>query len=117
MKAPGRIFLLIAGIVYTFIVAPAFALISFVLYFTGVPGAFYGIIFSVAFLAAGIIGIRYRNNFAKAEILMTIGILGIVVGIIFISSIGTLTNTGILLMAPPICYMVGAYKNYKVMNT
>ena len=116
VKAPGRIFLLVTGIIYiitgVFIILGGIAAVmlgeaadGFILITAGIYG-----------LVIGIMGTVYRNNLGKAKILIIIGIIALIVDIISGLLRGSFATATTLLLAIPICYIAGAYKNKKALT-
>ena len=129
MLAPGRIFLLVTGIVY--IVIGVFTVIGGLVLsmagqalgglggMFGVPGlgagveffAFISVVLGGFYFVMGVMGVAHRNNLEKATILITLGIIDIILDIVMGLSMGTFTIASALMLAIPICYIVGATKN------
>jgi len=129
MKAPGRIFLLVTGIIY--IVAGVSGIISGLFLeilsqtvdgvgdMVGVQGAgsgfgllaFFSLAAGIFSLIMGIMGIVHRNTLEKASMLIAFGVIDMIIDVISMIATGTFSIAMILLFALPICYIVGAYKN------
>jgi len=129
MQLPGRIFLLVTGVIY--IISGSIAIMSgFFLDMAGqalgglggivgVQGAgaglgglaFLSVIFGALSFVIGVMGIAHRNNFDKAATLMTLGIIALIADVIAGLIMGTFTITTVLFLAIPGCYIFGAYKN------
>ena len=131
MQAPGRILLLVTGIIL--IIGGVFAVISGVFLdmvgqaldgLGGVVGvqdagagfgnlAFIAVILGVIDFVIGVIGITYRNNLDKSTLLMSLGFVALILYVVGGVITGAFTFTTIVFLAIPICYIVGAYKNKK----
>jgi len=143
MQAPGRVFLLVTGIVY--IVQGTLGIIAGMFLdnyqpnniYVGGSGslvdsivdaqqraelvmsifAFILVIIAGYLFVVGVMGIVHRNNLEKAALLMTLGVIALiadVVSVVGVLILGTFTITTVLSLAIPICYIVGAYKNKAV---
>jgi len=129
MQAPGRVFLLVTGIMY--IVSGSVDIIGGLLLDgvaqavgglgsafgvqragAGIGGfAFFSVLHGAYNLVIGIMGVSNRDNFEKSGTLMNLGIISIITSLILHFVFGTLSMTTVLFLAIPICYIIGARKN------
>jgi hypothetical protein len=127
MNAPGRIFLLVTGILY--IVFGAFGVLTALIGAAasqavrgfGIPGI--GMDLNTLALIAGvmggyqifigIMGVVYHKKINMASTLMIFGIIDLTISIITILVMysGTTAILSLFSLAIPICYIIGAYKN------
>ena len=133
-EAPGRIFLLVTGIIY--IITGTSSIISGVIIdmagqalgglggMFGVQGAGAGLgALGVMFVLAGvytfvigIMGIVYRNDLGKADLLMILGIIALVADVVLGITMDTFTFTTVIFLAIPGCYIFGAFRNSTYMR-
>jgi len=126
-KAPGRIFLLVTGIIYIVVGALGIlgGLATIELMQSPWRGMwerlgtttlnYYFVVYSVVVglfaLYMGILGIKHRNNRDYAAYLFNLGILAIILDVGGNFFFSTLSPTSLFFLGLPICYMVGAHKN------
>jgi len=129
MQAPGRMFLLVTGIIYIvsgssdiivgvfleglaqtisglgnrFGVHGAGAEIGYLAFLTVILGAYHFVI--------GIMGISNRDNLEKGGTLMVLGTISLVVTLFLKVVMDAASMTLLLFFAAPICYIIGARKN------
>jgi len=122
MRAPGRVFLLIAGIAYiifgAFYVATGLFLegLGQVLEVGDEIGHY---TFAIVLLAGynfviGVVGIAHRGNPSKGGLLMALVVIDVVLGIVIGLALGTfyeMTPAMWLLYAIPLFYFIGAWRN------
>ena len=132
MQAPGRILLLVTGIIY--IVMGVYAVIFglFTEFIGQVIGGwghmadvqgvetemdalvFYLVLGGIYSFIIGIMGVAHRNNLDKGATLMVLGIIRIIMdlgSLVIFDLTSYLTVTSALLYIIPICYIAGGYKN------
>jgi hypothetical protein len=126
-KAPGRIWLLVTGIIYIVIYSfwllvtvPLTACVACAVGLVGTSAdsilaelyILIALASSIFGFVIGILGVVHRNNISKANLLFNLAMTHLIidiVGIVFFFSIFSILT--IAFLALPICYMIGANKN------
>jgi len=124
-KLPGRIFLLVTGIIYivvgSFVIFGSLAMIEMMQSparslwsmagIQSIEYIIYSFIMGIFYLCMGIVGIKHRNNRAYAWNHFNLGIAAIIFDLGGSAFFSTFSPTALITLALPICYMVGAHKN------
>ena len=125
--APGRIFLLVTGIMYIivgvaciimgllFFLADAVVLADLVEDAMGFDFAVYLLVAGGYSFVIGVLGVLHRNSYDKAGLLVILGTIALIGELVGPLIWGTFSSMTILILAIPICYILGAHKN-KSMN-
>ena len=123
MQAPGRMFLLVTGTMYT-IVGGFYLLNGLMIETAGqMLGQIFGtgagigvysfilLVISGFYITIGLMGIVNRDNLKEAGTLKILGIICIILDVVSMFAFDTFSASTVLLLAIPVCYTIGAHTN------